>query len=241
MKLIHEEDDAPNLLKFCLPHHCVFKVSSSTTKLRVVFDGSSKSSSGISLNDALIVGLVIQLDLISIILRFRTLPYVFTADIKKMYRQVLVHPSQTSLQRKAWRDDDKQNINTYELVTITYGTAAASYLATRCLKYLAEKHALPFPTGSQHVLRDFYVDDLLTGADYIAKARTIRKAVTEILKQGSFVLDNWSSNSELLSVPVSKRLILSEIAKLFDPLGLLGPIVIVAKLLIQELWQLNVH
>ena len=39
-----------------LNHHCVFKDSSTTTKLRVVLDGSAKTASGISLNDRLMVG-----------------------------------------------------------------------------------------------------------------------------------------------------------------------------------------
>ncbi|GJQ88595.1 hypothetical protein Trydic_g18192, partial [Trypoxylus dichotomus] len=36
---------------FYLPHHAVIKEESTTTKLRVVFDGSSKSSIGVPLND----------------------------------------------------------------------------------------------------------------------------------------------------------------------------------------------
>lgn len=35
---------------------------------------------------------------------------------------------------------------------------------------------------------------------------------------------------------VTKRQILSIIAKLFDPLGLLGPVIIRAKLMLQKLW-----
>lgn len=38
---------------------------------------------------------------------------------------------------------------------------------------------------------------------------------------------------------VTKRTILSVTAQLFDPIGLLAPIVILAKILIQEIWQLN--
>ncbi|XP_044317454.1 uncharacterized protein LOC123038060 [Drosophila rhopaloa] len=38
-----------SLCKYFLPHHCIFKEDSTTTKLRVVFDGSAKTSSGYSL------------------------------------------------------------------------------------------------------------------------------------------------------------------------------------------------
>ena len=71
-----------------MPHHCVFKEESTTTKLRVVFDGSAKISNGHSLNDALMVGATIQDDLLSIITRFRLHPIALSADIAKMYRQV---------------------------------------------------------------------------------------------------------------------------------------------------------
>lgn len=84
---------------FYLPHHCVFKVAGQSSKLRVVFDAFCKSNTGISLNHALMVGPVIQQDLISILIRFRTFRYVIAADIIKLYRQNLLDPSQTALQR----------------------------------------------------------------------------------------------------------------------------------------------
>ena len=42
-------------LCYCSPHLCVFK-DSTTTKRRVVFDASSKSPNGCSLNDCLLLG-----------------------------------------------------------------------------------------------------------------------------------------------------------------------------------------
>ncbi|KAH1028371.1 hypothetical protein HUJ05_001729 [Dendroctonus ponderosae] len=59
---------------FYLPHHCVTISSNQTTKLRVVFDGSSKSSCGCALNDILLVGPTVQQDLFSIVFRARKHP-----------------------------------------------------------------------------------------------------------------------------------------------------------------------
>ena len=73
---------------FVLPHHAVFKEGSSTTKLRVVFDASAKTSSSQSLNDILFKGPTIQDGLFSNLVKFRFPQYVFSADIAKMYRHI---------------------------------------------------------------------------------------------------------------------------------------------------------
>ena len=84
MELVPQEsvDDTP---RYYLPHHAVLKPYSSTTKLRVVFDGSCKDSDGQSLNGALMIGPPIQRDLFGRALRFRQHAFVFTTDITKMF------------------------------------------------------------------------------------------------------------------------------------------------------------
>jgi hypothetical protein len=57
---------------YYLPHHPVFKETSTTTQTCVVFDGGAMSSNGMSLNDILQVGPTVQQDLYSIVLQFRT-------------------------------------------------------------------------------------------------------------------------------------------------------------------------
>ena len=84
---------------YYFPHHCIIRPESTSTKLRVVFNGSSKSSSGAFLNDLQMVGPNVQSDIVSIILRFRSHEFVIGGDIEKMYRQVQITPEQHSLQR----------------------------------------------------------------------------------------------------------------------------------------------
>ena len=84
---------------FYLPHHAVIKEDSTTTRIRVVFDGSAKTSSGVSLNEALMVGPTIQADLFTLLTRFRSHAYALTADIEKMYRKVLVHSEDAIYQK----------------------------------------------------------------------------------------------------------------------------------------------
>lgn len=85
-------------------------------------------------------------------------------------------------QRILWRNNSGNEVDTYELLTITYGTSAASFLATRCLIHLAEQHSSEFPLGSICVKRDFYVDDLLTRADSICKLEQIRDEIIQLLR-----------------------------------------------------------
>ncbi|CAK9831432.1 hypothetical protein ANTRET_LOCUS8425 [Anthophora retusa] len=266
---------------FYLPHHSVVKPSSATTKVRVVFDGSAKSSSGLSLNDALRTGPSIQNDIFSLLLRFRMYAYVLTGDIEKMYRQFLVRPEDRSYQRILWRDHRNQ-VSTYELNTVTFGLAAAPYLAIRCIHQLAEDEQVRFPEASTVVKRDLYVDDLITGANSIEEAIRLRTEVIGLFNRGGLNIRQWASNEpqllaglnenqihpKILGDPttmktlgiswdarkdlmlytveppsvtkVTKRTVLSSIAKIFDPLGLLGPVTIIAKIFMQRLWQLKV-
>lgn len=70
---------------FYLPHHAVMKESSNTTKLRIVFDGSAKSSTGISLNDTLLTGATLQKPLFTHLIRFRLHPMIIIGDLEKCF------------------------------------------------------------------------------------------------------------------------------------------------------------
>ena len=107
-------------LCYCLPHHCVFK-DSLTTKLRVVFDGSSKSPNGNSLNDCLLIGPRLQDDVFDILIRFRLHQFALLADVAKVYRQVALDESDRDFYRILWRDYVTDEIRELRMTRVTYG------------------------------------------------------------------------------------------------------------------------
>ncbi|XP_077270667.1 uncharacterized protein LOC143901909 [Temnothorax americanus] len=206
MELINEQ--SPNEQGvYYIPHHCVFKQTTEGPKIRVVFNASCKTDTGFSLNDLMLVGPVVQQDLASILLRFRIHKVVLVADITKMYRQVRLHPSQTRLHRIFWRKDNNSNIEVYEAMTVTYGTAAAAFVATNTIKHHAKQRTQQYPLGSLCVIRDFYVDDMLTGAETIEDALEIRDQTIQLLREASFELRWISGNQALIGMSQCLRIL----------------------------------
>ncbi|XP_062557684.1 uncharacterized protein LOC134222535 [Armigeres subalbatus] len=272
-----------------LPHHPVVKEASTTTKVRVVFDASCRTSTGVALNDCLLSGPTIQEDLRSIILRCRMKYIMMVADVEKMFRQILVRQEDRHLQCILWRSSPAADVNVYELCTVTYGTKSAPFLATRTLHQLAQDEEHRFPLAAKAIHKDTYVDDVLSGVNSVQEALELRLQLEGLLSSGGFRLRKWASNCQealdgiaeenlalhtknsngldpdpwvkilgLSWIPktdcfkfdftfpiieetaeLSKRQILSVIAMLFDPLGLIGAVITTAKVLMQLLWTLT--
>ncbi|XP_041675602.1 uncharacterized protein LOC121530510 [Drosophila eugracilis] len=278
---MHEVPSTHSSPTYYLPHHAVIKPESTTTKLRVVFNASSPSANGTSLNDILHAGPVLQSDLTIQILKWRYFQYVFSADITKMYRQIWVDPKHTPFQRILFRDKEG-DIRDFELKTVTFGVNCAPFLAIRVLQQLAEDVQGAFPKASHILQQHMYVDDVLAGANSISEAHSSIQELQAALSSAGFPLRKWTSNhtsilqnipaehllhSEFLDIDTestaktlgirwraksdefyfvppeivvepsfTKREVLSQIARLFDPAGWLAPFIIRSKMFMQEIW-----
>ncbi|GFY55468.1 integrase catalytic domain-containing protein [Trichonephila inaurata madagascariensis] len=103
MEEIANIDDIASEEGFFLPHHGVLRARNRSRPLRVVFNGSQKTDLGISLNDVLCKGGVIQDDLFSIMLRARKHANFFSCDISCMFRQIEIHSHQRHFQKILWK------------------------------------------------------------------------------------------------------------------------------------------
>ena len=125
-----EEIDRP---AYYVPHHCVVKLSSSTTPHRVVFDASCKSDSGYSLNDVLLNGPKYQDDLIVILTRWRSYKIAVNCDITKMYRSVWLPHDQRDWLRLLWHPElDKEPLH-FRMTRLTFGVKPCGSMSVFCL------------------------------------------------------------------------------------------------------------
>lgn len=101
------------------------------------------------------IGPVVQNNLLSILLRFWQHSFVVSADIAKMYLQKLIHPLQRNLRQILWPFDLLEPLETYLLSIVTDGTAAASFLSTRCILQLYRDCAKSYPESSKIIANGF--------------------------------------------------------------------------------------
>lgn len=189
MREVNETAEVDEIVYY-IPHHAILP------RFRVVFDGSCKTDLGISLNDIQLIGGKEQFDLADIIMRFRRHPIAVTADIRMMFRQVRVEKKFWNLQRIFWRKDRNEILREYWLTVVTYGLASSAHSAVRALIQCGREAEREFPTAANIIMKDFYMDDLLTGADSESEAIHIAKQIYAILHTVGFELRKWQSNSE---------------------------------------------
>jgi len=168
---------------YVIPHNAVLRPDSSTTKLRVVFNASAKSSTRVSLNNILMVGPTVQQDLILTLLSFRLYRHALTADVAKMYRQFNVDPLDRKFQLIWWRHNISDPLKLYQLNSVTYGLACAPFLAITSLYFIAEKYRKEFSIGSEIIFE---------GSDFIEDLKLKIDQVTGILSCGGLELAKWN-------------------------------------------------
>lgn len=147
----------------------------------------------------MLAGPRLQDELAIILSRWRIHKYVVTADVEKMFRQIMVSKDHQKYQCVFWRDKPTDPLGVYQLTRVAYGTTSAPYLAIRTLQQLAKDELSKFPKASAVPLTDFYVDDILTGSDTMESCKELKRELQAMMKCGGFCLRKWSSNcSEIL-------------------------------------------
>ena len=202
-----EDLEKPPEQVFYLPMHIVYKNTSTTTKVRAVFDASATTATGVSLNSMLMVGPTVHPPLVDVLIRFRLHNVALIADVSRMYQAVLLAQEDKDLHRFLWHEDPMEQLKDYHMTRITFGVSASSFIANMCVKQNAIDLESQYPRATDQVKKSFYVDDYLGFASSVQEAVELQGEMHRLFQRGGFLLRKCgSSNPTVLeSIPTELR------------------------------------
>ena len=183
-----------------IPHHPVVKESSATTKVRIVYDASSRSSKHEkSLNECLNRGPVILPDLCQCLIRFRTHKTAIIADIQKAFLQIAIQPDDRDVTRFLWYDDPEKpslsNLATYRFCRVPFGVISSPFLLGATITHHLKTENTSFASG---LLENVYVDNVITGLDGDDNPVQFYKNAKDVFARAGMNLQEFASNSPKL-------------------------------------------
>ena len=193
---ITEEVEPKNC--FYSPHHPVVKDDRTTTKCRPVFDSSAHDVDSKSLNHFLFKGPPLQPQLNAILMRFRLHPVAFTADVKKMFLMLKIHPEDRNLLRFIWEDPLDGSLTLYRHTVLPFGLKSSPYLAIATVHHHVSQYSDMFPHIVTEFLENTYMDDLLSGAKSPEEGIKMYEISVKIMTEAGMTLHKWTSNHPLL-------------------------------------------
>ena len=192
-----------------LPHRPVVRQSAETTKVRLVYDASSKSGKdGVSLNDCLHTGPSLNPLLYNILLRFRLNGIAMTSDIEKAFLNIEVDKRDRDCLRFLWPEDPYNMETAYEVYRfsrVCFGVRASPFLLNGTLRYHLNSYQECDPEFVQQMIDSLYVDDMVVSTDSVESAYTLYEKARDRLAKGGFKLRKWVTNDEKLTSMIQSR------------------------------------
>jgi len=182
-----------------LPHLPVVRADRSTTKIRVVYDGSAKTSdSMLSLNDCLHKGPNLIPKLFEVLIGFRNHRVALTADVEKAFLMIGIEETDRDMLRFVW-PSNPQDINSdlihLRFTRLVFGLKPSPAILGAVILKHCERFKDSHPGVYKVIENDLYVDDLITGEDSVEKAFKLYKAAKGVMSFGGFNLRKWHTNS----------------------------------------------
>lgn len=268
----------PQDLVYYMPYQAVIRNDHATTKIRLVYDASSKQKGCNSLNDTLLRGPILIPLLVGVLLRFRSYPIVVTGDLEKAFLSVALRREDRDTTRFLWIRDPtkpptKENLITFRFQRIPFGVISSPFLLSATIHHhLRRSHA----KIAQELITDTYVDNILLGAQCESEAKEKATEAKQLFATAGMNLRAFMSNcssvrnclsekdqppeesNKIFGIPwdvqrdelviaiklqkcnserITKRQLLKHIASIYDPLGLISPVLLPGKIILQSLWK----
>ena len=187
-------------------YNFVVNQGSATTKVRFVTDSSSKTETGISLNE------VVQQppgkipDMRGIIMRTRAADQLVIYDISKFFRTVYISDKDSDLRLlylpiggfENYNRKEKQEFYTVRERAIPFGDTPACDYSIACKDYIAKRNIKMVEERMREkvlesITKNCYVDDGSLLLDRVDNPKEYQEAVALVLQQGGFRIKGFES------------------------------------------------
>jgi len=185
--------------EYFMPHRAVVRRDKETTKVRVVFNCSSKSRDNFSLNDCLETGPNLNPNVLDVILNFRKFEIAFNADIEKAFLMIGISESERKYLKFLWYSDNpKEECKIMRMKRLPFRCKTSPFILSAVIKHHIKKFESDKPNSVEMLNSALYVDDLYFGAHSVNEAFALSSDAVSILKSGGFNLRKLRSNSSKL-------------------------------------------
>ena len=182
-----------------IPWRIVFK-SSISTPARPVFDASTKTKltednkGGRCLNDLVVKGRIVTLNLVRMVLRFQTGKVAVQGDLKQFYASIKLVERQWNLQRVLYRPglDPKAEALEAVIKTLIWGVKSVSAQSECSIMKLAQFILQEYPALADFLINSRYVDDLGDSAELIEQLKEMTKKADELFEDVELYCKGWS-------------------------------------------------
>ena len=181
-------------VSYYIPWNLQFKDSVSTP-IRPVFNASSQSPSGLSLNDVIAKGSPDLVRLLSIMLEWQMGSSALCGDISQFYPTIKLAPEHWRFQRILLRRDLDPNGDLLEavLVKLGFGVQSVSSQSEETVRRVAKDLWQDYPDVAALLINHRYVDDLAKSTDSKEQSQLLAKQTSSILKsQLNMNIKGWS-------------------------------------------------
>ena len=196
-----------------LPHRAVIRNDSSTTKVRIVFDGSAKCGRDeVCLNDCLMQGPNLVQHIAACLINFRTKKYAFSSDLEKAFLQIMIKEQHRDVLRFLFPSDPLNPLSplkVYRFKVVIFGANCSPFLLAAVITKHLHSH-IKTQYMRNTLQRGIYVDNLFQTRNSPKQMIELFHECRQLFSNAGMNLRTWRSELPELNELAKKQEILEE-------------------------------
>jgi len=187
--------------------HPVYKLDKdTTTKCRIVMNGSARRKGSCALNDILYIGPCLLPDGLMVLIRFRIHFISFVLDISRMFLRIKLHKHKDFL-RFVWRNCDQSiDPEIWRMISVSFGIISSPFQAIFVVKKHAKLFEQLYNLAQKSIDKNIYMDDVADGSTTSEKAKKLIMQLYHLLLEASMTPHKFASNDPEILQDIPKEL-----------------------------------